>query len=97
MKTITYNYYTFTSKTKIYAVIRSVSRSRKSKKISFFMMKNGELENITHVIAQCLGYKLDRIDFSIRVKGYGSFLVFETLNKFSTKIGLKNTPTWSIL
>ena len=107
METITYNYVVnfndgtkserkivFTSDTKIYAKVAHVSRSGMSRTMSFYMIEDGELINITHVIAQALGKKLNDQEWSFRVSGCGMDMIAHTLDVFASKLGFKNTPSW---
>lgn len=107
METITYNYvvkfndgtsheipFTFTSDSKIYAVVRGVSKSGMSRSLSFFMIEDGDLRNITHVIAQALEKKLNDQKWSFRVSGCGMDMIAHTLDIFASKLGFKKTPSW---
>ena len=107
METITYNHvvnfndgtshevpFTFTENTRIYAIVRSMARSGMSRRLSFFMVEDGELINITHIIAQALGKKLNAKEWSFRVSGCGMDMVAHTLDVFASKLGFKNTPSW---
>ena len=107
METITYNYvvkfndgtshklpFTFTEKTKIYAIVRSVARSGMSRTMSFFMVEDGELINITHVVARVCGYRLNKDNWTIRVGGCGMDMIAHTLDHFASKLGFKKTPSW---
>lgn len=105
MKTITYIYieecygkkyeipYTFKDKSSIIATVKSVAKSGMSRTIAFYMIENNNLIDITCVIAQVLGHKLQR-DCTIRVKGCGMDMVFATLSAFASKIGFKKDPYW---
>lgn len=107
METITYNYvvnfndgtshevpFTFTENTRIYAIVRSVARSGMSRTMSFFMVEDGELINITHVVARVCGYKLNEDNWTIRVCGCGMNMIFFVLDIFANKLGFKKTPSW---
>lgn len=107
MEAITYNYvinfndgtsheipFTFTENTKIYAIVRSVARSGMSRTMSFFMVEDGGLINITHVVARVCGYKLNEDNWTIRVRGCGMNMIFFVLDVFASKLGFKNTPSW---
>ena len=104
---ITYNYvvkfsdgtshevpFTFTEHTKIYAIVRSVARSGMSRTMSFYMVEDGELINITHVVAEVCGYKLNEDNWTIRVRGCGMDMIFATLDHFAKGLGFKDTPEW---
>lgn len=86
--------FTFTSDNKIYAIVRGIARSGMSRRLSFFMIEDGELINITHVIAQALDYKLDNREWSIRVNGCGMDMIAHALSCFASKLGFKKTPSW---
>lgn len=86
--------FTFTSDSKIYAIVRGVARSGMSRRLSFFMVEDGALINITQVIAQCLGYTLNEREWSFRVSGCGMDMIAHTLDCFASKLGFENTPTW---
>lgn len=86
--------FTVTSESKIYAIVRGVSRSGMSRRLSFFMVDDGALINITQVIAQCLGYTLNEREWSFRVSGCGMDMIFDTLYRFAKKIGFKEMPSW---
>ena len=107
METITYNYvvnfndgtsheipFTFTENTKIYAIVRSVARSGMSRTMSFFMVEDGELINITHVVARVCWYRFNKDNWTIRVNGCGMDMIAHTLDVFASKLGFKNTPSW---
>ena len=107
METITYNYVTtyndgskserdfvFTSDTKIYAKVEHVSRSGMSRTMSFYMIEDGELINITHVVARVCGYRLNEDNWTIRVCGCGMNMIFFVLDIFANKLGFKKTPSW---
>lgn len=107
METITYNYvvkfndgtshkvpFTFTEKTKIYAIVRSVARSGMSRTMSFFMVEDRELINITHVVAQVCGYRLNKDNWTIRVHGCGMNMIFFVLDRFSDNLRFKHKPQW---
>lgn len=86
--------FTFTSDSKIYTIVRGVAKSGMSRRLSFFMVEDGALINITQVIAQCLGYTLNEREWSFRVSGCGMDMIFDTLYRFAKKIGFKETPSW---
>lgn len=86
--------FTFTSDSKIYAIVRGVSKSGMSRRLSFFMIEDGDLRNITHVIAQCLGKTLNEQEWSFRVSGCGMDMIAHTLDCFASKLGFKETPSW---
>ena len=86
--------FAFTSDSKIYAIVRGVSKSGMSRRLSFFMVEDSELINITHVIAQVLGKKLNNKECSFRVKGCGMDMIFATLSAFASRIGFKKDPYW---
>ena len=86
--------FAFTSDSKIYAVVRGVSKSGMTRRLSFFMVEDSELINITHVIAQALGKKLNDQEWSFRVSGCGMDMIAHTLDVFASKLGFKNTPSW---
>lgn len=86
--------FVFTLNTKIYTKIERVSRSGMSRTMSFYMIEDGELINITHVIAQCLKYKLNENEWTIRVQGCGMDMVFFVLNKFANALRFKHKPIW---
>lgn len=107
METITYNYITkyndgtkserdfvFTLDTKIYAKVEHVSRSGMSRTMSFYMIEDGELINITHVISQALDYKLNENSWTIRVQGCGMDMIFFVLNRFANVLKFKHKPVW---
>lgn len=103
METKTYTYvnklgmgtpYTFTSGSKIYAIIRGVSRSGMSRRLSFFMIEDGELRDVTHVIAQAIDRKLNNHEWSFRVNGCGMDMIAHTLDCFASKLGFEKTPSW---
>ena len=105
MKTITYTYidecwgkkyetaYRFKENATIVASVKSVAKSGMSRCIAFYMIENNHLMDITPVIAQVLGHKLQR-DYTIRVKGCGMDMIFATLSAFASKIGFKKDPIW---
>lgn len=84
----------FTSDSKIYAIVRGVSRSGMSRRLSFFMIMDGELRNITHVVAQCIGHTLNEHELSFRVSGCGMDMIAHTLECLASKLGFKETPSW---
>lgn len=86
--------FTFTAVSKIYAIVRGVAKSGMSRRLSFFMIEDGALINITHAIAQCLGYTLNEREWSFRVSGCGMDMIFDTLYRFAKKIGFKEMPSW---
>lgn len=107
METITYNFITeyndgtkherefvFTSDTKIYAKVEHVSRSGMSRTMSFYMIEDGELINITHVVARVCGYKLNENSWTIRVQGCGMDMIFFVLNRFANVLKFKHKPVW---
>ena len=70
---------------KIYADIKSVSRSGMSRRIAFYRVKNGRIERITSEIAWLGGYLTpgkhdgDITDNGLRVSGCGMDMIFNTL------------------
>ena len=58
------------------------------------MIEDGDLRNITHVIAQALGKKLNDQEWSFRVSGCGMDMIAHTLDHFASKLGFKKTPSW---
>lgn len=101
MYTVTYNNgdidetkFAFTSDSKIYAIVRGVAKSGMSRRLSFFMVEDSELINITHVVAQALGKKLNNKEWSFRVSGCGMDMIAHTLDIFADKLGFKKTPSW---
>ena len=85
---------TFTSDSKIYAIVRGVSRSGMSRRLSFFMVDDGELINVTQVIAQVLGKTMNESEWSFRVSGCGMDMIAHTLDCFASKLGFEKTPSW---
>ena len=105
MKTITYIYtdeyvgknykvpYACKEDTTSIASFKRVAKSGMRRTISFYMIENNKIIDITQVIAQVLGYTLQR-DCTIRVKGCGMDMIFATLSDFANKIGFKKRPYW---
>lgn len=86
--------FTFTSDSKIYAIVRGVAKSGMSRRLSFFMIEDGDLRNITQVIAQVLDKTLNEQEWSFRVSGCGMDMIAHTLDCFASKLGFKETPSW---
>lgn len=86
--------FTFTSDSKIYAIVRGVAKSGMSRRLSFFMVDDGALINITQVIAQVLDYKLNKREWSFRVGGCGMDMIAHTLDCFASRLGFEKTPSW---
>lgn len=57
-------------------------------------VEDGDLVNITHVVAEVCGYKLNEDNWTIRVRGCGMDMIFATLDRFAKGLGFKNTPEW---
>jgi hypothetical protein len=68
----------------ICGIVRSVSASGLSRKISFFAVVDGELLNLTYCMAQFLGEKVgDYCGFNvINVQGVGMDMIFSTVYNF---------------
>lgn len=86
--------FTFTSDSKIYAIVRGVAKSGMSRRLSFFMIEDGELINITQVIAQVLDKTLNEHEWSFRVSGCGMDMIAHTLDCFASRLGFEKTPSW---
>lgn len=69
--------------------IPSVSSSGMSRKMKFVVKRKGELIRVTHLFARVLNQKfLD--DDTIRVQGCGMDMVFATIERFLSELGVKH-------
>ena len=68
----------------IFGLVRSVSSSGMTRKISFFAVIDGELSNITYAMGQILGEKVgDYRGFNVlTVRGVGMDMIFSTVYNF---------------
>lgn len=68
----------------IFGLVRSVSSSGMTRKISFFAVIDGELSNITYAMGQILGEKVgDYRGFNVlTVRGVGMDMIFSTVYGF---------------
>ena len=58
-----------------------------SRTISFYMIEDGELRNITGAIGEVTGYPRDRYTNGLRVRGYGMDMVWHTLYTYACARG----------
>ena len=86
--------YVFTLDTKIYVNVKSVSRSGITSHMSFYMIENDSLVNITHIIAECLDDKFNDSDRTIKVQSYNMNMIFKTLYDFANKLRFRHQPRW---
>lgn len=79
--------YNITPETKVYARVESVARSGMSRTISFYMIEDGELWNITGAIGEVTGHSRDRYTDGLRVRGCGMDMVWHTLYTYARARG----------
>lgn len=72
----------------IYCIIRSVSKSGMSRRISLFTLQNGYMQYVTHQVAELLDYKLDKKE-GIRVDGCGMDMCSYVVDLINRKLGTK--------
>lgn len=65
--------------TDIYSVVRSVSQSGMSRKISFFVVDNGDIRDISWHVANVLDYRVDPNNFALKVGGAGMDMCFHVV------------------
>lgn len=73
----------------IYCVVRSVSQSGMSRKISLFTLQNGHLQDVTYHVAELLDYKLDKKKMAINVSGCGMDMCYFVVDLINKKLGTK--------
>lgn len=56
---------------RVYALTRHTSASGMSRVISFFAVKDNNLEDITYLMGDLLGYKQDKKHWGLKVNGCG--------------------------
>ena len=79
--------YNITPETKVYARVESVARSGMSRTISFYMVEDGMLWNITEAIGEVTGHSRDRRTSGLRVRGCGMDMVWHTLYTYACARG----------
>ena len=79
--------YNITPETKVYARVESIARSGMSRTISFYMIEDGELWNITGAIGEVTGRSRDRRTNGLLVHGYGMDMVWHTLYTYACARG----------
>lgn len=79
----------FDENTKIYVNLVSVSKSGMTRKAKFYVVVDGELQNITDIIAKALEQKLDK-NYCLTIRGCGMDMIFGTLYRFASSIGIKD-------
>ena len=79
--------YNITPETKVYARVESVARSGVSRTISFYMIEDGMLCNITGAIGEVTGHTRDRRTNGLLVRGCGMDMVWHTLYTFACARG----------
>lgn len=67
----------------IYCILRHVSASGMSRRISFFMIKNNKPFHLDYLISQVTNYKRDRDHSGLRVGGCGMDMGFAVVYDFS--------------
>lgn len=67
---------------KVFCNIVSVSKSGMSRKMRFYIIENDDLRNITHLISEIAGYKMDN-DYNLKVSGCGMNMIFSVLSNFN--------------
>ena len=74
----------------VYTMLRSVSKSGMSRQISLFIVRDGELQNITQRVAVALGYtvtdKNSGGNWAIRVQGTGMDMGFHLVYNLSSVV-----------
>jgi len=72
----------------VFGLVRSVSASGMTRKISFFAVIDGELANITYAMGQILGEKVgDYHGFNVlTVRGVGMDMIFHTVHSFGSAL-----------
>lgn len=76
----------------VYCIIRHVSTSGMSRRISLFVMQNGRPRNITGTAAAAMDKKINRDEFSIVVNGCGMDAGFHLVYSLGHCLWPKGTP-----
>lgn len=75
----------FPSGSNAYVVQRHVSQSGMMRRLSVLSVQDGEIRDVTYLVARALGRKLERgHDFSIRVNGCGMDMHFALVYDLSS-------------
>jgi hypothetical protein len=72
--------------TKIYSIVRSVSSSGMSRKIDFYVIKDGEMVWITPAIRDLLKYSQDKKTSALNVNGTGMDMCFHITYSIGYKL-----------
>ena len=76
----------------IYCILRHVSASGMSRRISLVVMQDGKPRNITGTAAAAMDSKLNRDEFSIVVGGCGMDMGFHLVSSLGYRLWPKGTP-----
>lgn len=84
----------------IYTLVRHVSRSGMQRRISVFMVRNGEISNISVAVAQLLKARVDERDHGIVVHGAGMDMAWNLVYTLSRKLyanaGIEGDPGYQL-
>jgi len=76
----------------IYVVQRHVTASGMSRDLSLYIVMNNEPRDITHMVAEVLGYRLNHLNYTIRVQGTGMDMHFHTVYQLGRKLYPNGNP-----
>ena len=76
----------------IYCILRHVSASGMSRRISLVVMQDGKPRNITGTAAAAMASTLNRDEFSIVVNGCGMDMGFHLVSSLGCRLWPKGTP-----
>ena len=80
--TSAYNFLKTIRKSKIYATVKSVSRSGMSRRIEFYVVREGEIIRIGWYLSRVNGYKYDA-NVGMQVNGCGMDMIFHVISNFN--------------
>jgi hypothetical protein len=78
--------------TKIYTTVKHVARSGMSRTISLYVVRKGEILDITSLVARAVGYSMDHKRWGIRSHGCGMDMCFEAVYNLGCAMWPKGTP-----
>jgi hypothetical protein len=70
----------------IYTSLKGVSSSGMSRKISLYVVADGQIEDITWLVGRALGYSQDQKTGGLKVSGAGMDMGFAVVNSLNYKI-----------
>lgn len=79
--------------TKVYGVVRNVSRSGMTRAISLFVAHKGEIRSLDYYMRELMGYHFDRNSGGVTVSGCGMDMVFHCVYSLSRTLYPKGHKT----